>query len=176
MKTILIQGSSRSFGNTHKIVQVFREKWTCDFVDLKQKNIGQFDYQHANKTDDFFPLIREIIGNYDLILFATPVYWYAMSGIMKRFFDRITDLLTLEKETGRKLRGKSMGAICCGSEALETEGLFVPFEESAAYLGMHYVGHLHTWIADEYPNDAVKLRIKNFVEKLETDISIDTNL
>ncbi|MCP4458779.1 MAG: NAD(P)H-dependent oxidoreductase [Cytophagales bacterium] len=37
---------------------------------------------------------------------ATPVYWYSMSGIMKVFLDRIYDVLTIEKELGRKLHGK----------------------------------------------------------------------
>ena len=35
------------------------------------------------------------------IIFVTPVYWYAMSGRMKVFFDRWTDLLKIDKDTGR---------------------------------------------------------------------------
>lgn len=167
MKTVILQGSSRSFGNTNKIVQLIRKSWKADLIDLNQKNITAFDYKHRNRTDDFLPLIRKIVRDYDLILFATPVYWYAMSGIMKTFFDRITDLLTLEKETGRKLRGKSMGIICCGSEAVETEGFFIPFEQSATYLGMNYVGHVHTWIEADSLSVAAKLQVEDFIKKLE---------
>ena len=38
------------------------------------------------------PLIP-IIEKYDTLIFATPVYWYSMSGIMKVFFDRKNDNL-----------------------------------------------------------------------------------
>ena len=55
--------------------------------------------------------MKTIISKYDTIIFATPVYWYSMSGILKVFIDRITDLLTIEKELGRKLRGKKMAVV-----------------------------------------------------------------
>ncbi len=50
--------------------------------------------------------MNDIVDKYDVLIFATPVYWYSMSGIMKVFFDRITDLLTIKKDIGRKLKGK----------------------------------------------------------------------
>jgi multimeric flavodoxin WrbA len=49
---------------------------------------------------------------------VTPVYWYTMSGIMKVFFDRFSDLLRIEKDLGRKLRGKSMAVISCGADEI----------------------------------------------------------
>lgn len=44
----------------------------------------------------------------DNIVFATPVYWYAMSGRMKIFFDRFTDLLYTHKSIGKNLKGKKL--------------------------------------------------------------------
>jgi multimeric flavodoxin WrbA len=122
MKTVMIQGSSRSGGNTRQIIEIFRKNHEADVIDLSQLNIGFYDYEHRNNSDDFLPTMKKIV-EYDLIIFATPVYWYAMSGSMKTFFDRITECLKTEKETGRKLRGKSMAAISCGSYDVETEGL-----------------------------------------------------
>jgi multimeric flavodoxin WrbA len=165
MKTVIIQGSSRSNGNTCRIIEIFRKNHDADVFDLSQLNIGFYDYEHQNNDDDFLPTMKRIV-EYNLIIFATPVYWYAMSGRMKTFFDRITECLKTEKETGRKLRGKSMAAISCGSDDAETEGFFVPFKETAGYLGMNYLGDVHTWIDDEIPCEAVIKRIEEFSLRL----------
>jgi len=166
MKTIIVQGSSRPNGNTHKIVQILRNHLSSDVIDLSQLDIRQYDYENGNQNDDFMSTIKKIV-DYDLILFATPVYWYAMSGTMKTFFDRLTECLKTEKATGRKLRGKHMAAMSCGSDSLEHEGFFIPFEKSAEYLGMHYSGHVHAWIEDNDPSNSVLELIKEFSEKLK---------
>lgn len=166
MKTIIIQGSSRSNGNTHKITQILQNHLAADVIDLSQLHIGQYDYENANQNDDFMATIKKIV-EYDSIIFATPVYWYAMSGTMKTFFDRITACLKTEKETGRKLRGKNMAAMSCGSDNAEHEGFFIPFEKSADYLGMNYLGHIHTWIEGNNPSNSVLELIKDFSEKLK---------
>lgn len=164
-KGIILQGSSRSEGNTHKIASFIKEKTGFDSIDLKSKNIGAFDYDFKNKDDDFIPLIKEIADNYDIIIFATPVYWYAMSGIMKNFFDRITDCLKTEKEIGRKLRGKKMGMISCGSDSELKEGFTMPFHESANYLGMQYIGDIHTWIENEIIPEQLQSDLNIFITK-----------
>ena len=115
-------------------------------------------------NDDSLATIRKIAA-YDLIIFATPVYWYAMSGTIKTFF-RITDCLEIDKETGRKLRGKNMAAISCGSYNFENGDFFFPFENSAKYLEMNYIGHTHTWISEYAPSKAVIELIKEFSKKL----------
>ena len=165
MKRIIIQGSSRNNGNTSMIVQILRDQLDCDLVNLCDYKIGQYDYEHQNRDDDFLTLMRKIV-TYDVIIFATPVYWYAMSGTLKTFFDRITDCLKIDKETGRKLRGKNMAAISCGSEPVETEGFFLPFKESASYLGMQYLGHMHTWIEKDISDLVLKI-IQDFSEKIK---------
>ena len=115
-----------------------------DVIDLSEYNITQFDYEHRNRNDDYLNLLRTITEKYELLIFATPVYWYAMSGIMKIFFDRLTDLLRIEKDTGRKLRGKYMAVISSSNGGNLGDQFWLPFQKSAEYLGMHYVGDLHT--------------------------------
>jgi multimeric flavodoxin WrbA len=105
-KGIIIQGSSNSFGDTYKVVSYICEKSGFSYMDLKAKSIGQFDYDFKNRDDDFLPIMKNIVAHYDLIILATPVYWYTMSGTLKKFIDRISDCLKIEKEIGRKLRGK----------------------------------------------------------------------
>ncbi len=175
MKTIIIQGSSRSFGNTSKIIDLLREQLPAHVLDLKVKNISSYDYEHKNQNDDFLPLMREVV-KYDLVILVTPVYWYSMSGLMKNFLDRITDCLKIEKETGRKLRGKFLAAISCGSDGTVTQGFFEPFRLSAAYLGMQYLGEIHTWIEGEDPEAGVKDSITTYADSLKASTEIQNVL
>ena len=57
--------------------------------------------------------------------------------------------------------------ISCGSDATIKNGFNMPFVESAHYLGMEYLGDVHTWIeADKIPTIVVK-ELFNFVEKIK---------
>lgn len=160
--TVIIQGSSKSFGNTHKVVSYLNNQNQFDVIDLKTKSIGAFEYDFSNADDDFLPLMEEIVTKYDTIIFATPVYWYAMSGTLKHFFDRLSDLLHYKKELGRQLRGKKMAMISNSGENDRKIGFDMPFIASANYLGMEYLGDTHTWFSgDEIAEDA-KIRIDVF--------------
>lgn len=163
-KGIILLGSSSSHGNTYKAAKYISQKTGFPLVDLKTKEIGQFDYEFKNAGDDFLPLMRDIVDNYDLILFATPVYWYSMSGIMKKFFDRISDCLKVEKETGRKLKGMDMAVMSNSYGSYLKDGFYMPFHESADYLGMNYKGEIHTWIEDGEVSDELKTQLDAFCE------------
>jgi len=170
-KGVIILGSSRSKGNTYKIVSELQELTGFDCIDLRTKNIAPFDYEFKNNSDDFIMLMRTIVQNYDTIIFATPVYWYAMSGILKNFFDRITDCMMTEKELGRQLKGKNMGMLSCGSGPELKTGFTLPFVESAHYLGMHYLGDIHTWMEEDEIPENVKDIVLEFSEVIK-DVSI----
>lgn len=143
-KTVIISGSARKNGDTSKMANQLAALASWDIIDLNDYNFSHYDYEHKNQDDDYLPMIKNIIDKYDTIVFATPVYWYAMSGVMKMFFDRFTDLLKIEKEYGRKLRGKKMAAISCSQGGGNLEDMFwLPFKETAAYLGMYYAGDMH---------------------------------
>jgi len=166
-KTVIIQGSSRSGGDTNKIVNYMASKNTIDVIDLHNKNIGHYDYEYKNKDDDFIELITNIIKTYDNIIFATPVYWYSMSGVLKVFFDRISDILRIHKDTGRQLRGKNMAMISTSNHDDLIDGFNMPFVESAKYLGMNYLGDIHTYIKNDTLNEKIKLRIDDFIKHIK---------
>ncbi len=143
-KRVIIIGSSRENGNTRQVVNDLSSLLDFDVIDLNDFEFGYYDYRHNNRNDDFLGLIERIINNYDVFIFATPVYWYTMSGIMKVFFDRITDLLDTEKELGRKLRNKSMAVMTSSLGDHLGDRFWFPFIETAKYLGMNYIGNIHT--------------------------------
>ncbi|WP_452224875.1 flavodoxin family protein [Lacinutrix chionoecetis] len=164
-KGIIIQGSARSNGDTSKIVAYLKKETGFDVVDLNTKNIGHFDYEFKNGFDDFNVLFKSIVTNYNEIIFVTPIYWYSMSGLMKVFFDRISDFLKTEKDYGRQLRGMEMASISVSNDNRFYDGFEMPFKNSAVYLGMTYNGHLHTWVEDEEVSASIKKSIKEFVSK-----------
>lgn len=165
--TVIIQGSSRSNGDTNRIVNYIAKKNNFDRIDLYKKNIGHYDYEYKNSKDDFIGLMTEILEKYDTIIFATPVYWYSMSGVLKVFFDRISDLLRIHKDLGRKFRGKKMLMVSCSNSYNRIDGFSMPFHESANYLGMKYLGDIHTWVEDDKINNEVKLLIDDFFDKIK---------
>ena len=165
-KGVIIQASSRSQGNTSLMVSYINNLLDFDIIDLNKKKIGHFDYDFKNQNDDFNALFKDIVKKYDTIVFATPIYWYTMSGILKVFIDRISDFLKTEKEYGRQLRGKKMAVISCGSDAEIFEGFTMPFVQSANYLGMDYLGHVHTWQVNNEITKIVSNKINEFADSL----------
>src|ERR1700679_3251181 len=81
-----------------------------DLAILSEHHIGGYDYAHSNAGDGFLAVVDGMLAA-KTIVFATPVYWYSMSGPMKIFFDRLTDLLETSKEKGRQMAGKNIWLI-----------------------------------------------------------------
>jgi multimeric flavodoxin WrbA len=142
MKDIaVIFGSARSRGNTFKAVELVKSKiHDMPIFDLEKYDISDYDYNHKNKYDDFLRLI-EIIIDYKTIILATPVYWYTMSASMKRFLDRLSDLLSIYKDYGRLLRNKNLAVISSYSVHPDGKNGFEQiFINTAKYLSMNYLG------------------------------------
>jgi multimeric flavodoxin WrbA len=145
-KAIIILGSSRSYGNTRKVVDQIIGKCDIPLVDLNTLNIKPYDYEYLNQADDFIPLIERIV-EFNTIVLATPVYWYTMSALMKIFIDRISDLLDIRKDLGRKLRGKKLFVIASFGTSLP-KGFVDTFEQTCQYLGIEYLGTSFAYVGE----------------------------
>ncbi len=163
---LLLQGSSRSQGDTRLVIDHLRRHLAFDFVDLLDLRIGHFDYEFRHREDDFLPLMRRFTADYETLLVATPVYWYAMSGILKDFFDRISDLLKIEKDTGRLLRGKNLAMLSCSGADDRIASFGDPFLAAADYLGMKYLGDVHVWVEEGAIPPLAQQRLANFADQL----------
>lgn len=164
-RSIIILGSARSDGNTRKVVDWVSDRTGIEVIDLNTRHIGYFDYAFTNREDDFLPLAEEIL-QYDTLIFATPVYWYSMSAVMKTFFDRITDLLDLRKDLGDQIVGKNMMLIACSGHEDLQEWFSLPFIFSAKYLGMHFQGEVHTWLEDKQIPARAELALEAFIQQI----------
>lgn len=109
-----------------------------ELIELHSKNIYHYEYQTELKQNDDFQSIALKMLEADSIVFATPVYWYAMSGRLKVFFDRLTDLLYAHKAICKKLKGKSAYLIATGSDSELPEGFEIPFRRTSEYFEMNF--------------------------------------
>lgn len=137
---LIILGSARHNGDTQKMVELLFEEKEVITLDLLDFKIYPYSYSGTYPADDqFLPVVQELL-NHSVIFFATPVYWYAMSGKMKTLFDRLTDMVTINKQAGRQLKGKQIYLLAIGSEELLPTGFEEPFALTAAYFKMQYSG------------------------------------
>jgi multimeric flavodoxin WrbA len=148
MKIGIILGTSNSDGNTRAFVDAFSSKIDATIFDLSKYNISFFDYSHDNQDDDFLALIKKLI-EFEHIILASPVYWYSISAQLKVFVDRLTDVITIEKSLGRRLRGKSISLLSTGTDEVLPDCFSSPIELTAKYLGLNYLGNNYVSIQSE---------------------------
>lgn len=141
---IIIFGSSRSDGNTYDVSKKIAEITEFELVDLGSLNISAYDYQHKNSGDDFLGLAAQM-SQAEVIILVSPVYWYTMSAQMKTFLDRWSDLVTIRKDLGRKLKAVQLLSISCSNDKDFGKGFSLPFTQTAEYMEMNFLGHFHFW-------------------------------
>ena len=140
-KQIIINGSLRKNGNTTELIQkIYPNSISIQLIDFKIE-LYNYDENYTEK-DEFLDIINQII-EFDEIVFATPVYWYSMSSLMKIFFDRLTDLIGSQETIGRKLMGKKISVITSSIGNHLDENFFLPFIETANYLHLDYLQGTH---------------------------------
>jgi len=145
----IVFGSSRTNGNTSALVSELKKNMDLTVYKLNDYSISPFDYQHENINDGFIGLIKQLL-KYEHIMFATPIYWYTMSAQMKVFFDRLSDLLHIKIDLGRKLRGKSCSVISTGASPHPERSFEEVFINSFNYLSMNYKGMLYCYCEEDF--------------------------
>lgn len=166
--TIAVFASARRNGNTGKFVDWIARDLGIEVIDLSEKDISPYDYDHKNINDDFLPLMQQLL-EYEKIIFVTPVYWYGPSAQMKVFIDRTSDFLDLEelKDIGRRLRGK-MAYIVCTSISNDADSSFInSLKDTFCYLGMKYGGYVHANCEDGFVQDNYQQDVDRFVRSVQ---------
>ncbi|TDN38121.1 NADPH-dependent oxidoreductase [Hymenobacter sp. UV11] len=146
---LVLLASARSAGHTAALVRHVFAPADCVVTDLLAMSLAPYSYTgHYPPGDAFSELTRQLLAHETLVL-ATPVYWYAMSGLLKTFFDRLTDLTTRDKSLGRQLRGKRVLLLATGTDAALPPGFEEPFRRTARYFDMAFGGSLY--YSQKYP-------------------------
>lgn len=137
-KNLILFGASEGHRNTLTYVQeLFSDQ--SPLVDLGPLALHSYSYKRWSDPA-FADLAQKMLAANHLV-FATPVYWYAMSAEMKTFVDNFSYLLRGPlKEVGEKLQGKMVSLVSTGSDPVMPFGFEAPFGLMAIYFGMDYMG------------------------------------
>jgi multimeric flavodoxin WrbA len=151
LSTIALFSSSRRLGNTGWLIDRIASELGIEVVDLAGQRLSSYDYDHRNRNDDFEPLMQRLLAH-DQIVFASPIYWYAVTPAMKVFLDRISDLLEVPDllAEGRRLRDKNAYVVCTSVGEEPSAEFIGAFRETFRYLGMHFGGVAHANCAAGY--------------------------
>ncbi len=138
-KVLAILGSAPGGQNTRTLLNDTFPDAELHIVDLAKQELSPYRYS-TSPEDAFVEIVKQMLAA-ELVVFATPVYWYAMSGPMKDFFDRFSNLLRgPHKGLGEALAGKKVLLLSTGSDERLPFGFEVPFASTAIYLAMDYLG------------------------------------
>jgi multimeric flavodoxin WrbA len=168
--TVALFGSSRRNGNTGQLMDRVARDLDVEVIDLASHDMSAYDYEHRNRNDGFERLMERVLG-FDQIIFASPVYWYAVSPPMKVFLDRISDFLELPEllNKGRMLRGKRGFVVSTSIDEEIAPPFLAAFRDTFTYLGMEYGGVLHANCVDGYSAEKYEHDIQAFVSRVAAD-------
>lgn len=102
MNILSIIGSSRENGNTEQLLSHVLNSVEHTEIRLQDYRIEpivdqRHDEQGFSKVEDDYEQLLEQFLKTDVIIFATPVYWFGMSGQMKVFIDRWSQYMRDER-------------------------------------------------------------------------------
>lgn len=152
-KIVILNGSPRKNGNTSELVKAFTEgaesagNTVTEFF-LDKMNIngckGCFG-GHSNKEcpcvqqddmNEIYPVVKEC----DVIVLATPLYYWNMSGQIRTAIDR---LFALEEGDGNLLRGNSRAcALLMAAEGHGFDDVLLYYEHLMEHLRWKNLGHV----------------------------------
>lgn len=139
-------------------------------------------------ADGYQELLRDRVLPADGIVFATPIYWYGVSGQLKTFFDRLFCFIAAsEPESERYVSGvvgKRLALVMSGEETYPGAMLALVHElqEYARYTHSDLVGYVcgvgnkrGDVVQDpQNPMDAARDLGRTLFTRLATDYRIDT--
>lgn len=88
MSILVINSSMNRDGLTVSMVNDLLVGKMFDIIHLNDFQINQLN--QSGDTDQLAE-IMEMINDYDTILFATPIYWFDMTGSLKLLLERLAD-------------------------------------------------------------------------------------
>ncbi|MFJ7185081.1 flavodoxin family protein [Lysinibacillus xylanilyticus] len=123
-------GSSRADSNSEQLADYVLEGISHQKIDLKKIAIEPInDLRHDDNgfqlvEDDYDQIIHAFLTS-DVVVFATPIYWYSMSGIMKNMIDRLSQAIRDERfpQLKEKLQTTEAIVLAVGGDEPYIKGL-----------------------------------------------------
>jgi multimeric flavodoxin WrbA len=147
---LALYGSSRRHGNSELLAEQVLQGLDATRIYLSEHAIRPIvDGRHdpagfAPVTDDYGPIV-DVVMAHDTLLFATPIYWYGMSGQMKLFVDRWSQSLREKRfDFKGELAKKRAFVVLAGSDEPRTKGLplIQQFQYIFGFMGMAFGGYV----------------------------------
>lgn len=152
-KIVVLNGSPRRNGNTSALVQKFTEGAKSAGNEVTEFFLDKMDIHgckgcfggHSSQEcpcvqkDDMtkiYPIVKEC----DVIVFATPLYYWNMSGQIRTAIDR---LFALEEGDGNLLRGHGRAsALLMAAEGNDFEDVLTYYDNLMNHLKWENLGHV----------------------------------
>lgn len=133
MQILAINGSTRNPSNSGLMIQKLLADVTYTQISLADYQVHEIiDQRHDDRTwhrkpDDYPKLITKLMAA-DLIVVATPIYWYGMSGLLKNFIDRWSESLATHPHFKEQIAGKQLVLLVVGSDNPRLKGKLIVSE------------------------------------------------
>ena len=155
-KILVLSGSPKKDGNTATLVKWFSEGARSKGAEveivntafLKYKSIGCTSCRTCQKLeayvcaiDDEAKPVLARMADVDVIVMATPLYFFGPSAQLKLVFDRMFSLYKWDNKAGKMktpLKGKTFVLIGSAFEDVGLDALEKPFIITADYTGMKF--------------------------------------
>ncbi|MCO4852834.1 flavodoxin family protein [Bacillus vallismortis] len=151
MKIAVINGGTRPGGNTDILVEKIIQGFDAEHIYLRQYHILPIeDLRHAEGgfgpvQDDYDSIIERTLPC-DILIFATPIYWFGMSGTLKLFIDRWSQTLRDPRfpDFQQQMSMKKAYVAAVGGDNPKIKGLplIQQFEHIFAFMGMPFKGYI----------------------------------
>jgi len=182
-KILIFAGSPVKNGNTHYLIEWFCEgaksKETeieiINTATLKSKTNGCTSCRVCQKIPEYKCVINDDISialkkiqNANIIVIATPLYFFSASAQIKVIFDRFFSLYKWDNKAGTMktiLSGKTLVLLASAYENIGLDTLAKPFILTADYSGMKFESLL-------IPNAGVSGELKNKTDIRQQAISL----
>lgn len=150
-RVLVIYGSTRRNGNSECLTSSIMKGVPHVPIFLMDCEIQTFsDKRHMDNgflpTDDEYEnRILPLLLDHDIILFSTPLYWYGMSSLFKRFFERWSQYLRDPRFNYLKgLNGKKAYVVVTGGDDPKKKGmpLIEQFQYICDFVGIELVDYI----------------------------------
>lgn len=126
MKAVVLFGSPRREGNTIQLVNAFTDVLKNKGINVRMLYLNDMNIRPCQgcyiclpagvcKINDDMKDIRKYIEESDLIIYASPVYWFSVSAQLKLAIDRT--IAFMDENFNSRIAGKkAVTLLTCGSD------------------------------------------------------------